>query len=83
MLLVENSIDFFPLCLLKCKYKESLPLTDMWYINGRVESLPLTNMRYINGCVEGIVLHRKVEDFLILKSAYAECRVLRDASQGQ
>ena len=34
---MENSIDFFPLCLLKCKYKES------------------------------IVLHRKVEDFLILK----------------
>lgn len=23
----------------------------MWYINGRVESLPLTNMRYINGWV--------------------------------
>ena len=32
---------------------ESLPLTDMWYINGRVESLPLTNMRYINGRVRG------------------------------
>ncbi len=24
----------------------------MWYINGRVESLPLTDMRYINGWVE-------------------------------
>ena len=35
----------------------------MWYINGRVESLPLTDMRYINGWVESIVLHRKVEDF--------------------
>ena len=35
----------------------------MWYINGRVESLPLTNMRYINGWVESIVLRRKVEDF--------------------
>ena len=33
---------------------ESLPLTDMWYINGRVESLPLTNMRYISGWVESI-----------------------------
>ncbi len=30
---------------------ESLPLTDMWYRNGRVESLPLTNMRYISGWV--------------------------------
>ena len=35
----------------------------MWYINGRVESLPLTNMRYINGWVESIVLHREVGDF--------------------
>ena len=42
---------------------ESLPLTDMWYINGRVVSLPLTNMRYISGWVESIVLRRKVEDF--------------------
>jgi hypothetical protein len=33
---------------------ESLPLTDRWYINGRVESLPLTNMRYINGWVESL-----------------------------
>ena len=24
-----------------CKHKESLPLTDMWYINGRVESIVL------------------------------------------
>ena len=51
------------MCLLECRYKESLPLTDMWYINGRVESLPLTNMRYISGWVESIVLRRKVEDF--------------------
>ena len=35
----------------------------MWYINGRVESLPLTNMRYINGWVESVVLRRKVGDF--------------------
>ena len=49
--------------MLECKYKESLPLTDMWYINGRVESLPLTNMRYISGWVESIVLRRKVGDF--------------------
>ena len=35
----------------------------MWYINGRVESLPLTNMRYINGWVESIVLRRKAGDF--------------------
>ena len=35
----------------------------MWYINGRVESLPLTDMRYINGWVESIVLRRKAEDF--------------------
>ena len=35
----------------------------MWYINGRVESLPLTDMRYINGWVESIVLRRKVGDF--------------------
>ena len=46
------------MCLLEYKHKESLPLTDMWYINGRVESLPLTNMRYINGWVESIVLDR-------------------------
>lgn len=47
-------------------YKESLPLTDMWYINGRVESLPLTNMRYISGWVESIVLRRKARDFFVL-----------------
>jgi len=35
----------------------------MWYINGRVESLPLTDMRYINGWVESIVLRRKARDF--------------------
>ena len=53
----------FLFALLECKYKESLPLTDMWDINGRVESLPLTNRRYISGWVESIVLRRKVEDF--------------------
>ncbi len=37
----------------------------MWYINGRVESLPLTNMRYINGWVESIVLRRRVGDFFL------------------
>ena len=34
--------------MLECKYRENLPLTDMWYINGWVES---------------IVLRRKVEGF--------------------
>ena len=50
-----------------CKYKESLPLTDMWYINGRVESLPLTDMRYINGWVESLVLRRKAGDFFYME----------------
>ena len=39
----------------------------MWYINGRVESLPLTNMRYINGWVEsiGIIkLHEGLPKFM-------------------
>ena len=58
----------FLFALLECKYKESLPLTDMWYINGQVESLPLTNRRYISGWVESIVLRRKVEDFSIMRS---------------
>ena len=49
--------------MIGCKHKESLPLTDMWYINGRVESLPLTDTRYINGRVESIVLRRKARDF--------------------
>ena len=48
---------------------ESLPLTDMWYINGRVESLPLTDMRYINGWVESIVLRRKAEDFFVMRTS--------------
>ncbi len=39
----------------------------MWYINGRVESLPLTNMRYINGWVESVVLRRKAEDFSVVE----------------
>ena len=49
-------------------YKESLPLTDMWYINGRVESLPLTDMRYINSWVESIVLRRKARDFYVMRT---------------
>ena len=60
---MESPIDFSPLSLLECKHKESLPLIDMWYINGRAESLPLTNMRYINGWVESVVLRRKARDF--------------------
>ena len=39
----------------------------MWYINGRVESLPLTDMRYINGWVESVVLRRKAEDFSVIE----------------
>ena len=39
----------------------------MWYINSRVESLPLTNMRYINGWVESVVLRRKAEDFSVVE----------------
>lgn len=54
--------------LLECRYKEGLPLTDMWYINGRVESLPLTDMRYINGWVESIVLRRKARDFSVMRT---------------
>lgn len=27
--------------MIECRCDESLPLTDMWYINGRVESLVL------------------------------------------
>ena len=46
--------------------RESLPLTDKWYINGRVVSLPLTDMRYINGWVVSIVLRLKAEDFSTL-----------------
>lgn len=54
--------------LILWKHKESLPLTDMWYINGRVESLPLTDMRYINGWVESIVLRRKARDFSVMRT---------------
>ena len=39
----------------------------MWHINGPVESLPLTNMRYINGWIESIVLRRKAGDFFYNK----------------
>ena len=41
----------------------------MWYINGRVESLPLTDMRYINGWVERIVLRRKAGDFSVMRTS--------------
>ena len=43
--------------MLEYKHKVSLPLTDMWYINGRVES---------------IVLCRKVEDFFSIIEQKAE-----------
>ena len=33
------------MCLLEYKHKESLPLTDMWYINGWVESIVLDRIR--------------------------------------
>ena len=59
-------MTFFLVLVNIIKYKESLPLTDRWYINGRVESLPLTDMRYINGWVESAVLHREVENFFRL-----------------
>lgn len=62
-----GSIDFPFFRLLGCRYKESLPLTDMWYINGRVESLPLTDMRYINGWVESLVLRRQAGDFFYME----------------
>ena len=42
----------------------------MWYINGRVESLPLTDMRYINGWVESIVLRRKEKFFKDMPDSY-------------
>mgnify|MGYP000813564768 CR=1 FL=1 len=42
----------------------------MWYINGRVESLPLTDMRYINGWVVSLVLRRKVRDFFYIMWEY-------------
>ena len=44
-------------------HNDSIPPTDIGYINGRVESLPLTHMRYINGWGESIVLRRKARDF--------------------
>ena len=44
----------------------------MWYINGRVESLPLTDMRYINGWVESIVLRRKARDFFHISAKRME-----------
>lgn len=49
---------------------ESLPLTDKWYINGRVVSLPLTNMRYINGWVESVVLHQYGWRIFLQKDGY-------------
>ncbi len=44
----------------------------MWYINGRVESLPLTDMRYINGWVVSLVLRRKVRDFFHISAERME-----------
>lgn len=49
-IIVGSHLDFSLLYLLKCKHKESLPLT---------------NMRYINGWVESLVLRRKAEDFSV------------------
>ena len=58
--------------MLVYQYKESLPLTDMWYINGRGESLPLTDMRYINGWVISLVLRRKARDFFHISTERME-----------
>lgn len=56
---------------------ENLPLTDKWYINGRVVSLPLTNMRYINGWGESVVLHQYGwRIFLLKEGVYEENRIL-------
>ena len=44
----------------------------MWYINGRVESLPLTDMRYINGWVVSLVLRRKARDFFHISAERTE-----------
>ena len=44
----------------------------MWYINGRVESLPLTDMRYINGWVECLVLRLKARDFFYISAERTE-----------
>ena len=44
----------------------------MWYINGRVESLPLTDMRYINGWVVSLVLRRKARDFFHISAERME-----------
>lgn len=56
---------------------ENLPLTDKWYINGRVVSLPLTNMRYINGWGESVVLHQYGwRIFLLKEGVHEENRIL-------
>lgn len=57
---------------LLCFQYESLPLTDKWYINGRVVSLPLTNMRYINDWVESVVLHQYGWRIFLLKDGVHE-----------
>ena len=44
----------------------------MWYINGLVESLPLTDMRYINGRVVSLVLRRKARDFFHISTERME-----------
>ena len=64
-----DTILTFLFTLAKIQIQKSLPLTDTWYINGRVESLPLTDMRYINGRVESVVLRHKAEDFSIMRTA--------------
>ena len=64
------------MCLIECRCNESLPLTDMWYINGRVESLPLTDMRYINGWVESVVLRREAGDFFYMEIRHEEKGIL-------
>ena len=48
----------------------------MWYINGRVESLPLTDMRYINGWVESVVLRREAGDFFYMEIRHEEKGIL-------
>ena len=61
----------------KLKIQESLPLTDKWGINGRVESLPLTNTRDTNGWVESQVLHMIVKDFFIATDEHLRLFIMR------
>ena len=44
-------------------------LSFLWLLRYKhKESLPLTDMRYINGWVESIVLRRKAEDFSVMRT---------------